>query len=178
MALLLIGCSSTPPQATKIFTLDERALYLPADHFNKLSEILSSELTYIQTIAPAEFKTELLNSLKSLSFIHYQENNCSQGQVACAFADSPHTIFINKNFFEISKLEQFTSILHEATHLKQENFEHVKCYKKPEWGYECDEDLNSAYGIEYKYLLHKYINTKDEQSAQLLRRIFNRINKI
>lgn len=178
LILLAIGCTTTPPQKTKPFKMESHSIALPEEFFKPLSKILSGELLYIQKIEPVEFQKELFKTLGSLALINYQPNNCSQGQVACAFKDHPGTIFINKNFFQLSELEQFTSLLHEAGHHEQKNYEHVKCVKHPEWGYECDENLNSSYGLEYKYLLHKYINAKDEQSAQLIKKIFSRINKI
>lgn len=178
LLLLFFGCSSTTTQNNKIFKIEDHALSLPENYFDDLSKTMTDEINYIQKIEPTDFRKELIDTLKVVSQIDFQSENCSQGQVACAFKNYPHTIFINQHFLKLTRLEQFTSLLHEARHLEKNHFEHVKCSKKPQWGYECDEDLDSAYGLEYKYSLHKYINTKDEQSAQLLQRIFNRINKI
>lgn len=178
ICLLFASCSSTPVGPTKVVLLKDIKINISENVAEKIETLLQGELNYIQNISEADFKDELLSALSSLKNIDYQIENCTRTQVACSDKMHPNTIFINQNFFKIPAIEQFTAILHESKHLSLANFEHAKCLKKPEWGYECDESLNSSYGIEYKYLLHKYINTKDEQIARVLQKIFLRINKI
>lgn len=176
--LIFSGCSSTPVGSVTTFSQDNLTISITAEASSKVEATLKNELIYLKTITEEDFKNEILKTLSSIHFIDYQSNNCTNGQVACSDKMNDGKIFINQNFFQISSLEQFTALLHEARHLESQNFEHVKCSKRPQWGYECDESINSPYGLEYKYLLHKFINKKDEQSAQVLQRIFLRLNKI
>nr|BDT29943.1 hypothetical protein BHI3_34090 [Bacteriovorax sp. HI3] len=176
--LILSGCSSSPVGPVTTFSQDHLSITINAEVASKVEATLKNELTYIKTITEEDFKNELLKTLSSIHFIDYQPGHCGSGQVACSDKMNDGKIFINQNFFQMPSLEQFTALLHEARHLESQNFEHAKCSKRPEWGYECDENINSPYGLEYKYLLHKFINNKDEQSAQVLQRIFLRVNKI
>ncbi len=176
--LLFAGCSSNPVGPVATFKQEGLVISINAEVADKVESSLKSELLYIKTIAESDFKNELLKTLSFIHFIDYQKDNCASGQVACSDKMNDGKIFINQNFFQMPTLEQFTALLHEARHLESQNFEHIKCTKRPQWGYECDENINSPYGLEYKYLLHKFINNKDEQSAQVLQRIFLRLNKI
>lgn len=176
--LTLFSCSHTTIsdsinlESTDVKLIVSSSVYIP------VKSMFDHEARYIKTITGSEFKLELQNLLNTITAITYEDNACSTGQVACSDQSHDGTVFINKNFFQMPQLEQFTAILHEAAHLQSKNFEHYKCTKIPAWGYECDESINSPYGIEYKYLLHKYMHTKDDSITQLLLKIFNRINKI
>lgn len=178
LIILISSCSHQSSTHLKSVAINGLNISVTAEKSSELESVLKKELFYIQTIKEEAFKNELGEILKGLHSIEYSANNCSTGQVACSFSSNDHTVFINQNFFQMNDLEKFTAILHEAAHLNSGNFEHVKCSKKPEWGYECDETLNSPYGIEYKYLLYKFINQKDEQSAQLIQKLYLRVNKI
>lgn len=172
------GCSSQQRAPLTQIGTSEMKWMVSENAASSIQPLLDEELKYIQTIPEVEFKKELTASLSTIHEIDYQKMNCASGQVACADQSNEGRIFINDRFFQIPPREQFTALLHEARHLETQNFEHAKCVKRPEWGYECDEGINSPYGLEYKYLLHKFINTKDEQSAQVLQKIFLRVNKI
>lgn len=173
-----MGCSHTKVAEQTRLTSQDVNLMVTSEKYLVVKSMFDHEASYIKTIQESAFKLELKNLLNSISTIVYKENACATGQVACSDNSNEGMIFINANFFQMPQLEQFTAILHEAAHLQSKNFEHVKCVKVPAWGYECDENVLSAYGIEYKYLLHKYMHTKDELITQLLLKIFNRINKI
>ncbi len=123
------------------------------------------------------FKKDLENLLTNVHDINISEVNCSTGQIACSFKSYPHTVFLKKEYFLLSKEEQFTTILHESYHLLHKSFDHTLCTKEKRWGHECDEDFNSAYGIEYKYLLYKYQTNPSNNTLLLLKRLDRRINK-
>lgn len=173
---LITSCAQTPKQNKVSIYIFGLNFLVDQSKSQQIKKALESEISYIETIAEDDFKSEIKNLLNYSATIDYQNNNCSVGQVACSSGSYPRTIFINDYFFTLTSIEQFTSLLHEARHLESNNFEHKKCIKKAEWGYECDEGINSPYGIEYKYLLHKYMKTKDDNIAQLLLKIQPRLN--
>lgn len=163
LLLILSSCTSTPSPS------------LPAPPY--LEEQFSNELIFIENIEITSFKEELKKVLSQIKNINISSENCSTGQVACSFSSQPHTIFLKPIFYQLSKPEQFTTLLHEGHHLLTNRFDHVLCKKEINWGHECDEDFNSAYGIEYKYLLMKYQKERDAQLFFLLKRLDTRVNK-
>jgi hypothetical protein len=177
-SLSLFSCS----QSTVTFKqkLDDPQFDIFVDKESKelVKKLFESEMPYVDSINETSFQQEIKSLLKIISVIDYQSDNCPSLQVACSQASTPKTIFINPRFFKLSIIEQFTTLLHEAKHLQLNSFEHTLCLKQKTWGHECDSDLDSPYGIEYKYLLHKYVHTDSDQITQVLSRIINRINKI
>lgn len=176
--LMLMGCTNTPLRELTSLELVEINLHITTNNPMFVRNIFETEKLYLNNIPEEEFKLEIKNLLKSISRIIYNGNECGAGQVACSDPSHKGVIFINENFLLLPPLEQFTAFLHEASHLKSENFQHTKCRKILEWGYECDNNLDSPYGVEYKYMLHKYVHTKDNSITPLLLKIFNRINNI
>lgn len=178
LMLSFAACSHTEiAEQTRLQSTDVN-LEMTSVKYLPVKSMFDHEASYIKTIAEPDFKLELKTLLNIITKISYAENNCARGQVACSDGSHEGVIFINDNFFLMTQLEQFTAVLHEAAHLQSKNFEHIKCSKVPAWGYECDENVISPYGIEYKYMLHKYMHTKDDTITQLLMKIYNRINKI
>lgn len=173
-----MGCSHFEMNDKIRLQQDEVNFLVNTEKYLPLQKTLVREIAYIDSIPEKDFQIEIKNLLKVITIISFEKNACAIGQVACSDQSHDGIIFINSNFFLMPELEQFTTILHEAVHLQKKNFEHVKCRKVMAWGYECDEHVNSSYGIEYKYFLHKYMHTKDELITQLLLKTFNRINKI
>ena len=150
-------------------------------HLEKGQQFIESqfpdEISFIQKMDHSDFKAELQRLLANVHSTSISDENCSVGQIACSFSSYPHTIFFKPKYFRLSKEEQFTTILHESFHLFHNNFDHVLCTKEKSWGHECDEDLNSAYGIEYKYLLYKYHANPSENILSILKRLDRRVNK-
>lgn len=176
--LSLVACSHLETNEKSRLQQNEVNFLVSSEKYLLLQKILAQEMAYIDSIPEKDFQSEIKNLLKVITIISFEKNSCTFGQVACSDQSHEGVIFINSNFFLMPELEQFTTILHEAVHLQKNNFEHAKCSKVLAWGYECDEQVNSPYGIEYKYFLHKYMHTKDESITQLLLKTFNRINKI
>ncbi|MBC7712302.1 MAG: hypothetical protein H7177_03130 [Rhizobacter sp.] len=178
LLLIVVSCSHIDVKDMGQFKNNDVDLLISNKTLISIKSILENETLYLDQIAETSFKEELKLLLAGIKIISYEKNACSTGQVACSDPEHPGVVFVNENFFLMIPLEQFTGLLHEAAHLQSKNFTHVQCLKKPEWGYECDETINSPYGIEYKYLLHKYMHSKDDLITQLLLKINYRINKI
>ena len=176
MLSILTSCAQVETKSKVSIQSSEFSFLVDAEKAQALKSIIDKEMIYIEGIAEEDFKAEIKSLVAAILVVDYKKNNCSIGQIACSTQSHINTLFINDYFFMVPSSEQFTSFLHEAWHLKSTNFEHTKCLKQPEWGYECDDDINSPYGIEYKYLLHKYMHTKDDNIAQLLLKIRSRLN--
>lgn len=178
MILCSMGCSQIDKKSMTLIENEFKKVLVTTQKHEHLKTLLDQELAYVSKIEDQDLKNEIIDLIQIPSYIHYSESNCTNMQISCSNGSEIGTIFINLNFFETTPVEQFSSLLHEAKHLKDQKFEHSKCTKKPEWGNECDEDLDSSYGIEYKYQLYRYLESKDDSLTQLLLRSHNRINSL
>lgn len=176
--LFTISCARTPIIIRDLNIADYFKVKLSGNFNTSFDMNLTEELIYINGISNTEFRNELIALFREIKELDIHKGNCSTGQLACSFKNRPGIIYLTENFFKLSLTEQVSTILHEAKHIQSADYNHVKCVKYPSWGHECDENLNSSYGIEYKYLLYKYIETKNDEIAQVLKRINFRLNNI
>ncbi len=111
--------------------------------------------------------------LSEVKLVDYSPDNCRPDQMACSFPDRRFDIYVNDNFFKISKVERISTLLHELLH-HLTNYKHFVCFDKEfEQQISCDESLYSAYGVEVHFLTElskKYPNV-DAIAEKLRKRI-------
>ena len=108
-------------------------------------------------------------------FFHFHSHHCLENQSACVFQGEPDTIFINRNFLQLSQPEKIAVIWHEWMHLLGPGIEHISCRNQmcPPSAYvyaECDKDSFSPYGLEYQWwkFLEKNITEKNLEFLKIL----------
>lgn len=137
-------------------------------------EYIKKSLKLIQWFEKNGYK-----DFNQISEIDIAQGNCSLAQVACANPAYKKTIFLNYNFFQMSFLEQLGTIVHEAAHHRF-GYQHIACTSKLIRNTDCDHDMYSAFGEEYKF----YQSLKPEQNfsknavIRLLKNTRVRINTI
>jgi hypothetical protein len=177
LSVQLASCSHDKIKSSKDALLFDHNLIVSQAFYSNLDAINKSENDIFKKIENKKLKIEILDLINNIERIDLSEANCSSGQLACTFPNSAHTIFLTNSVLKLSEVEQFTTLLHEAFHLKQNSFEHIKCTHFPEWGYQCDQNVNSAYGIELKYLQARLKITQDADTLEFIQHIFYRINQ-
>lgn len=88
---------------------------------------------------------------KNINEINISPYHCLEGQVSCVWENKKRIIFLNHHFFKQSRPARLATLLHEIYHLVRAA-SHVSCKNTELLGLECDENLYSAYGLEYYFL--------------------------
>tara|TARA_B100000925_G_scaffold99377_2_gene72743 strand:+ start:565 stop:1095 length:531 start_codon:yes stop_codon:yes gene_type:complete len=150
--------------------LNDRKVVIQSDIKNG-HKLIQSYLDEIQFFFQSENNLKFLKKLKKINISH---KNCRSDQYACTFRNSyPETIFLNGNFYNLGGLERISTLIHELHHLNKET-NHKSCTinGKPN---ECDDSLDSPYGLEMKFI--EYIKTTKKFPTDEVRKLLIRIKK-
>ena len=167
LALTFVSCA----QFKKIeLNLNNRKVEIKSDVENNY-KLTQSYFDEIQFFFQSENNLQFLKKLKKINISH---KNCRSDQYACTFRKSnPETVFLNENFYNLSFLERISTLIHELHHLNRETI-HKNCTinGKPN---ECDDKLDSPYGMELRFL--EYIYRTKKYPISEVRKLLIRINK-
>lgn len=120
----------------------------------ELEKVYSSIQKFINT--PKFFLKKHQIKLDRLKKISLSPFHCTVFQLACTYSNQdPSTIYLNHNFISlIDDNSRVATLIHELYHLNYDK-KHIPCKNDSYLSKikdECDEDLHSAYGLEFLFL--------------------------
>lgn len=122
---------------------------------------------------------EIFPFFKYVKKINVTKGNCSYGKIACVVPERKSTVFLNYDYFRLDKVDRVTTLLHESAHHRYGYF-HVNCLSEKITNKDCDESLDSPFGIEYnaiEYLYRRKSIAKDIYEKKK-KNISHRINSL
>jgi hypothetical protein len=110
--------------------------------------IVKSDLNYL---ASNQVFSDFYHFMNQQSFLlDFSRNHCRIDQVSCFYSNRPKVIFLNEEFFKLSRFERIGTLLHEVHHLIY-GVPHTPCPSNRKPFSECDRDYSGAYGLELKF---------------------------
>lgn len=114
--------------------------------------ILKNDMIWVLSFKSNIEHPLILKFLSDLGKIKKSNSDCDFGQIACAKLFYPTTIFLTESFFKMTQSMRVSTLLHERAHHYYRYYSHENCSPKGlENNYNCDLELESAYGIEVQF---------------------------
>ncbi len=154
ISCFLLTCSST--RKTHLFHSKVINHLEVASVEEKFFILLEFDLLWLKNLdlkLPPKFKKyshSYFELIQKTEKIIIADGQCASGLMACSYPDKKNTIYLDPKIFKFSSEQRVSTLLHEQMH-HLTNFHHTFCKKRPSWGYECDSELVSAYGLEYSF---------------------------
>lgn len=112
--------------------------------------------------------------------IKLMQRACRGKQVACVYYGLTGVVHLRAQYFDLPAPLRLSILLHEAFHLHHPNEQHQACTHAELIGHTCDNKLDSAYGLEVRFL-HAWIQNhclqKDSQICKSYRESLSQVVK-
>lgn len=99
--------------------------------------------------------------------------------MAWVYSDQVGTIFVSEEYFKMDQIDRALTLIHESSHHVY-GYEHTTCETKEYISSECDDDLSSPYGEEYKAIEYLWETKKINKEFYRERRhaVLHRVNSL